>query len=408
MLLIIPIKTDSPVRRAPYVNFTLIAINVLVFFVTDVLGRFAGDGFGEAIKFRYHLNPANLSLSQFFTYQFLHGDIMHLLGNMLFLWIFGNSVNSKMGHIPYLLFYLSAGVFAGVGFALTSLNPCIGASGAIAGVTTAFLVLYPHSEITLFYWVWFYIGKWHIRAMILIVVKIILWDNILSPGLSGGFEHAMVAYEAHIAGYLYGFVVCFGLLMIRALPRDQYDIVALAKRYRQRTQLRAALSDPEARARAVYGRVAAMPAENANEVPISPEEVELQKMRAAVAELIAKGDFAGAVNAYDALMARDPAQVLSRQNILAIANQLMTAGQYPQAAVAYEKYLKTYPKDGESPRIKLMLGIIYAKYLQQNETAEPFLRESAESLTDPDQRAQASMWLESVLTAMGRGGPSVA
>ncbi|MBX3396212.1 MAG: rhomboid family intramembrane serine protease [Phycisphaerae bacterium] len=400
MLLAIPIKTDSPVRRAPYVNYGLIGLNVLIFVITNVIGV---SGLGDQIKDQYHLNPVGPELSQFFTYQFLHGDIMHLLGNMLFLWIFGNSVNSKMGQIPYLLFYLSAGVFAGVGFVLTSQNPCIGASGAIAGVTTAFLVLFPHSQITLFYWFWFYIGTWHIRAIILIIVKIILWDNIISPGLSGGFAYSQVAYEAHIAGYLFGFVVCFVLLMIRALPRDQYDIVAIVRRGRQRHIMRSMMADPAAQARAIYGRVAEVPGEQQIAERLSPEEEALVQMRSRVIELLANGDYTGAADAYEALLARDPGQVLSRQAMLAVANQFVAMSRYPQAAAAYEKYLKTYPRDTESPRVQLMLGIIYAKYLQQHATAEPLLRESADKLTDPEQRAQASQWLDVVLTALGRG-----
>lgn len=406
MFIFIPVRTDSPVRRVSYVNFALIAANVLIFMATDVFGRL-GDGFGETIKSRFHLNPANLSLFQFFTYQFLHGDFWHLFGNMLFLWIFGNSVNSKMGNIAYLFFYLAAGMFAGVGFALTSTNPCIGASGAIAGVTTAFLVLYPHSEITMFYWIWFYFGTWHIRALLLIGLKIILWDNILSPSLQGGFEYSQVAYQAHIAGYLFGFTLCLLLLLLRALPRDQYDIVALVRRYRQRSQMRLAMADPAAQARAVFGRVAAAPDEVPVARPVSPEEQEMMRLRAAVAEQVSRGDYATAADSYEAILAKDSTQLLPRQTLLAVANQLVTMGRHPQAAAAYEKYVRGYPRDGEVPRIKLMLGILYAKYLQQNEAAEAYLRESAESLTDPDQKAQASQWLQTVAAALGRG-PSVA
>ncbi len=396
-------------RRVPYVNFAVIAMNILIYVVTDVFGRAALGGFGDDLKREYMLDPSTLTLSQFFSYQFLHGDLLHLLGNMWFLWIFGNSVNSKMGNTAYLLFYLSAGVFAGVGFALTSQNPCIGASGAIAGVTTAFLVLFPHSRITMFYWMWFYVGTWQIKAMVIIVLKIILWDNIISPGLSGGAIHS-VAYEAHIAGYLFGFAICFALLLLRALPRDQYDILALAKRYYQRQQLRAVMADPQARARAVYGRVAVPVDETGvpKSTEPSPQELELLSMRSMVSELIAKNEFEAAVDAFERLLSRDTSQVLPRLAQIAIANQLKTMGRYPQAAAAYEAFLRAYPRDAEAPRVKLMLGIIYAKYLDQNEAAEPFLRESVAALTDPDQRDQASQWLEVVLSALGRGGTSPA
>ncbi len=390
-------------------NFAIIGINVVIYLATDLFGGAQNGGSGEEWKRKFLLDPAALKLWQFFTYQFLHGDLFHILGNMWFLWIFGNSVNSKMGNVCYLLFYLAAGVFAGVGFALSSQNPCLGASGAIAGVTTAFLVLFPHCEIKIFYWFFLFLGTFHLRATIMIVIKIILWDNILSPSLAQG-NYSGVAYEAHLAGYLFGFVLCFALLLVHALPRDQYDILAIVKRKIQRRQMAAAMADPDNQSRAIFGRVAA-PVARLTGRPVArvaqPMDDETIQLRTRIAEAMSKDDFAAAADLYEELNARDPNQVLPRMTMLAIANQLKILGRYPQAAAAYEKHLKTYATDPDVARIKLMLGIIYAKYLQQNETAEPFLRESAESLTDPDQREQAAQWLETVLAAMGRG-PSTA
>lgn len=396
-------------RRIPHVNHAFIVVNVLVYLFTNVFGASAyGDGVGEEWKRRLMLNPASLQLWQFFTYQFLHGDLLHILGNMWFLWIFGNAVNSKMGHLAYFLFYISAGVFAGVGFALTSVSPCLGASGAIAGVTTAYLVLFPHTEITMFYFFYF-IGTFHIRATLLIVLKIIVWDNIVAPGLSGGnFEQ--VAYEAHLAGYLFGFVIPFVLLLVKAIPRDQFDILAIARRRLQRHQMSVAVNEPEARSRAIFGRVAAPVARLAGlpvARPAKTMDEETIRLRTQIADAIGRNEFEAAAGAYEDLVTRDPEQVLPRQSMLSVANQLKIMGRYPQAAAAYEKYLGTYNRDPDVAQIKLMLGIIYAKYLQQNEAAEPFLRESAESLKDPTQREQAAAWLDTVLHALGRG-PSTA
>ncbi|MFQ5502643.1 MAG: rhomboid family intramembrane serine protease, partial [Phycisphaerae bacterium] len=318
----------------------------------------------------------------------------------------GNSVNSKMGNAAYLLFYLAAGIFAGVGFVSGAQNPCLGASGAIAGVTTAFLVLFPHSGITTFYWLWFYIGTMHIRAMLLIVAKIILWDNIISPSLSSGHGYSQVAYSAHIAGYFFGFTLCLFLLWIRALPRDQYDILALIKRFYQRQQFKAVMADPNARAQATFGRVAKTVSVHTGR-PVEARAVavdsEVVRLRAEIAELVNRGDYTGAADRYESLVVRDPSQCLPRQNMLMVANQLMTLGRYPQAAAAYEKHLETYPGDRDILQIKFLLGIIYAKYLQQHEAAEGFLRECAKRLTDPDQKKQATEWYQTVLTALGRG-----
>ncbi len=405
-MLLIPIRTDSPVRRAPRVNQSIILANVLVFLLLDVFSSWLGRGDDESIKRRLVIDPQNLELYQFFTYQFLHGDFWHIFGNMLFLWVFGNSVNSKMGNVSYLFFYLACGVFAGVGFAATSDAPCLGASGAIAGVTTAFLVLFPRSAVTVFYWLWLYVGTVQVQALLLIVLKIILWDNVISPNLSRGDEFVQVAYSAHIAGYLFGFLWCSLMLVIRALPRDQYDIIALVRRFRQRQEYRAMMADPNARAQATLGRVARPISSVTGEIveqPLSPAEMEIVRLRGEISDLLDRHDYLAAAEAYQALVVKDPTQCLPRGQMLAVANQLMTMSRYPQAASAYEKYLAAYPGDSEAEEIKLVLGILYAKYLEQPESAQKHLRDALGRLTNPDHVRQATHWLETATAALSRG-----
>ena len=390
-------------RRTPWVNYTLIALNVIIFIATDAVDDLTGRSLGDHFKSRWVLDPTALELRQFFTYQFLHGDVWHLLGNMLFLWVFGNSVNSKMGQLPYLFFYLASGVFAGVGFAKTTHNPCLGASGAIAGVTTAFLVLFPRANVTVFYWLWFYLGTMQIQALMLIGAKIIMWDNVLAPRISAG-EYTGVAYSAHIAGYVFGFFWSGLMLLIRALPRDQYDIAALIRRAYQRQQFRQAMSNPDVAARAQYGRVARPVTEYETSTPATISETE--RIRMEIGELIAQRNYEAAATAYQELIARDPSQCLSRRAMLDVANQLMIMSRYPQAAAAYEKYLKAYPGDTEVNQVKLMLGIIYAKYLKQFESARRYLRECTARLNNPDQLAQANHWLDEADTALGGASPA--
>lgn len=405
-MLLIPIRTDSPVRRAPRVNQSIILANVLVFLLLDVFSTWLGRGHDESLKRRLVIDPQNLALYQFFTYQFLHGDFWHIFGNMLFLWVFGNSVNSKMGNVTYLFFYLACGVFAGVGFAATSDAPCLGASGAIAGVTTAFLVLFPRSAVTVFYWLWLYVGTVQVQALLLIVLKIILWDNVISPSLSRGDEFVQVAYSAHIAGYLFGFLWCLFMLIVRALPRDQYDIIALVKRFRQRQEYRTLMADPNVRAKATLGRVARPISTTTGEIieqPLSPGEMEIVRLRGEISDLLDRHDYLAAAETYQALVVKDPAQCLPRGQMLAVANQLMTMSRYPQAASAYEKYLATYPGDSEAEEIKLVLGILYAKYLEQPESAQKHLRDALGHLTNPDHVRQATHWLETATAALSRG-----
>lgn len=383
----IPIATDTTIHRTPWVNYGLIAINVFIFMLESAARGptadrlfHAGMLIGEAPR-----------LYQFFTYQFLHAGVMHVAGNMLFLWVFGNAVNAKMGHLAYLFFYLAGGVAAGIGFALNSPNPLVGASGAIAAVTTAYLALFPRSRVTILYF-WFLIGTFELPSMILIVFKIILWDNILAPGIVGAGQ---VAFDAHLAGYAFGFASICALLAARVLPRDQFDIMALMRRWWQRQSMKAAMADPNAEARARFGRVAR---------PVSVDDLqvrsdgstandEVSERRVKINHAIERGQRDEATQLYEQLCEIDPRQVLGRVQQLEIANHYYSRERFPQAAAAYEKFLSNYPSAQEIPAIKLLLGIIYARDLHQFEVAEAHLRESLERITDERRREQALHWL---------------
>lgn len=406
MFIFFPIRTDSPVRRQPVVNIALIVLNVAAFLVTDTFSPIFGRGM-EEFRRRCMLDPQALELPQFITYQFLHGDHWHLLGNMVFLWVFGNSVCSKMGNAAYLLFYLAGGVFAGVGFALLDAAPCIGASGAIAAVTTAYLVLFPRSEVTIAYWLWLYFGSFHVQALLLIGVKIILFDNVIAPQLTPGDAVVSVAHSAHLAGYVFGFIVALAMLAVRALPRDHFDILSLWKRALQRAQMRSALADPNAAARAQLGRVAAAISPETGR-PIEDDAAapdEHAAARVEISELLSRGEYEAAARRYDELIARAPGQCLSPRQMLLIANQFAATQRHSQAAAAYETLLRNYPSVPDAEQVRLMLGIIYARYLQQYEPARRHLEACAPRLANPDLREQAAHWLAVAQAAVG-GAPA--
>src|SRR5271170_7234061 len=138
----IPIRTDSPLRSTPWMNWLLILANTVIFIAQqNVRGGLM----------RYQLSGADPHLLNFVTYAFLHGGTLHLVGNMIFLYAFGNNVNDRMGQLGYLGFYLAGAVVSGITFCLTDNSPIIGASGAVAAVTGAYLVLLPRSNITVVY-----------------------------------------------------------------------------------------------------------------------------------------------------------------------------------------------------------------------------------------------------------------
>ncbi len=410
-----PIATDTSIHRTPWVNYGLIAVNALVFLLPILAdggpARGAmpgGPTLTQWIEQHGALDGAEPQLYQFITYQFLHGGWGHILGNMLFLWIFGNPVNAKMGHVPYLLFYLAGGVFAATGYLWFHATGLVGASGSIAAVTTAYLVLFPRSHVSIFYWVYFFIGTFELPSMWLILLKLILWDNVISPHLSGP---AAVAFDAHLAGYAFGFVTTAIMLALHFLPRDQFDIVALWRRWFQRQSWRSAMSSPEARAQAQFGRVAR---------PITIDDVRtvddaaagpvdrVSQMRMQIAESLARNDRDTAASLYEQLLEIDSRQVLSRQQQLDVANQLYTLRRLPQAAAAYEKYLNAYGQitGDEAVHVRLLLGIIYARDLQQFEVSEGHLLQCLGQLRDERRRQQCVHWLNVSAAALGHPMPN--
>lgn len=405
-MLLLPIRTEAPVKRLPIVNWLLIGANVLIFLVLDVFAAAGDGGWGARIKQPLMLWPAALELHQFITFQFLHADPWHLAGNMLFLWLFGNAVNSKMGNVTYLMFYLACGVFSGLGFAWGEASlPCLGASGAIAGITTAYLVLFPRSDVTVVYW-FFILGTTHISSLVWILGKMILWDNFLAMRIAQqSAAVTSVAYEAHLAGYFIGFMLTCVMLWVRALSRDQYDILALLRRWYQRRMFAAALQGADAQARAVYGRVARIPGaepagdDNVGEVPLASGDPEAWRLRAEAMTCAANKDLPAAAVAYQRMIALQADQFLPRTHQRDVANQLTAMGLYPQAAEAYEKYLKHYPRAPDADQVQLMLAILYARDLKRLEQARSLLTQCLARLTDPRKRALATEWLAAVTPA---------
>ncbi|MDT7841926.1 rhomboid family intramembrane serine protease [Streptomyces justiciae] len=247
--MVIPVHDVNPVRRTPVVTYALIAANVLVFLYTPGLaGSVAGDSslsqlcHLQAFLDHYAAVPQELIHHQLprlvptgevgpggrgcvvgppgydkspfvsvFTAMFLHGGWLHLLGNMLFLLIFGNNVEDRMGHVRFALFYAVCGYAASYGFAFLNADsgdPLIGASGAIAGVLGAYLVLYPKARV----WVL-------VPFLIFLPLRLPAWlvlgfwfalQAVYSSG-EGVSDAGTVAYAAHIVGFLVGMLLAWPL-----------------------------------------------------------------------------------------------------------------------------------------------------------------------------------------------------
>ena len=367
--MIIPLGTDNRLRKTPIVNYAIIGLNLIVFVLALANGQSHSS---DNVAFSdYLLHPLAPRLHQFITYAFLHGSWMHIISNMLFLYIFGNNVNDKLGHRGYLLFYLAGAVFAGVGHSVLSSSPVLGASGAVAAVTGAYMVLFPLTRVMVLYWL-FFLGTFEVSAWVFIGLKLIFIDNFLARGTG-------VAYDAHVAGYLFGIISTLLLLHFNFLPASQFDMWAMINRWKRRKEFHSAAksgfgSDDNARKAEVKVK------------DVDPEKAaQIDKLRNELFEFAGAGDLNSASDIYLKLLEIDPEHVLPQQRHLDISNKLMQQGKYEYAATAYELFLKRFVRYQFIEQVQLMLGLLYARYLDNPGRARELLEKAREKLADPVQ-----------------------
>lgn len=216
----IPLKDENPTQTFPFVTISLIVINILVFIYEYTLSqetlRLTIERFGIVPYYLTHLSYAldPSGIPRFYTLitsTFFHGGILHLAFNMLFFWIFGNNIEDVLGHIKFILFYLLSGIIAGISQALItphSTVPIIGASGAVAGILGAYLVLYPRARILTLFWFFFFIRIVRIPTVVFLGFWFLI--QILYAGTGGG-----VAWFAHIGGFIAGVIMILPVWMRR-------------------------------------------------------------------------------------------------------------------------------------------------------------------------------------------------
>jgi membrane associated rhomboid family serine protease len=212
--MIFPIKDDNPTRRRPILTVALIVTNILV----HIYQFFQGEGAARVVA-QFGLIPYEVihgveltpeaafpSSLTIFTSMFLHGGWMHLGGNMLYLWIFGNNIEDRLGLVRFLIFYLLSGVFAVFLFVATGPNtqvPLIGASGAVSGLLGAYALHYPRARVlTLIFFGWFVRMVW-VPAIFVLGIWFIMQLLFALPTI-GTASGGGVAYMAHVGGFVFG------------------------------------------------------------------------------------------------------------------------------------------------------------------------------------------------------------
>jgi membrane associated rhomboid family serine protease len=212
---LIPLRDINPTKRFPIITLSLIVLNVLVFLYELALGGVDGEQF----LYSFALIPKRLfypdatsiggipAAATIFTSMFLHGGFLHVGGNMLYLWIFGNNVEDAMGRIRYVVFYLLSGLCAAYAHAFmnkASLTPMIGASGAVSGVLGAYLLLFPRARVMTLIMFGFYVRTVPVPAMVVLGLWFVL--QILNAMIAGGAAGG-VAWYAHLSGFVAGMLL---------------------------------------------------------------------------------------------------------------------------------------------------------------------------------------------------------
>ena len=208
-----PYKDDNPTKSFPSVTIGIIVLNIVVF-ILQVLS--SGDG--QRIVFAYGAIPHNIvSLEStqpihpfltIFTSMFMHGGLFHIFGNMLYLWIFGNNIEDRIGHFRFIIFYFFCGIIAAFSHTLAAADsnvPMIGASGAVSGVLGAYLLLFPYARVHTVIFLGFFVQTVQIPALIVIgfwaIIQIV--NGLITQGL---LNQGGVAWFAHVGGFIAGLV----------------------------------------------------------------------------------------------------------------------------------------------------------------------------------------------------------
>lgn len=211
----LPLSDDNPTERTPAVTVAFIVACSLVFLYQSSLGSASGETFVyqygaiPSIVFGQASLPREIATipayATILTSMFLHGSWMHLIGNMLYLWVFGNNIEDVMGHGRFIVFYVGCGILAALSHALTdptSTVPMVGASGAISGVLGAYLLLFPHARVLLLAPV---VGTTYVPAGLVLGFWFVM--QVLSGGANLGSQGGGVAFFAHIGGFVVGMLL---------------------------------------------------------------------------------------------------------------------------------------------------------------------------------------------------------
>ncbi len=393
--MLIPLGTDRPLRRPTLTTYVLIGLNIALFLVKGSLERSDPSRAAAFMDWGVLTPPgspgdniwsleawAGFRWWTLISYAFLHANYWHIGGNMLVLYVFGPNIEDRFGRLWFLLFYLLGAVVSGAMQILFAHNPVIGASGAIAACTGAYLVMFPRTNVKAFFFLY---GRVTLISAWWFIGFSIAMDLFMQGFGRGGIGFGMgggdnVAHLAHLGGYGFGIVVALLLLGFKLIPREPYDLFTMGRQAYRRRQFRAAEHAAQQKVQQHWARAKG---------PTPEQQQEADALAAARADVVAK------VNAFDlpaaAIAYKKLADTyanfiggttLSRRYQYDLANYFYSIKDHNAAVYAYERFLEAYPKDPDAGHIKLLLGMIHARALNDPIKAKHLITESLKDLDD--------------------------
>jgi len=399
-IVLIPLGTDRPNERKPVVTHTLIAINIGVFVAMAVLGAAEPD-LANRVTGWGAVGRRDFGFWQPITSAFFHAGFMHIFGNMIFLLVFGPPVEDRFGRVGFTVFYLAGAIASALAHIGVEQAPAIGASGAVAAVSGAFLVLFPKTHIKCFVF-FLVIGVFMIPSWWLIGLYIVLdlFAQVFSPANG-------IANIAHLGGYGFGMGIALFLLVTHILPREPYDLFSILRQRHRKRAFAAAGKDRQAQiARVRTDR----PQPAHRQDPVSDE---IAEARSAIGSLIAREELDKAADQYlamldkykDKVQAQDGAHArpltMHRDAQYQIANTLYQRGDRIPAANAFSRLLDTYPADPERHIIAVLIARTRAQDQDDPVGAIELLEELSDRAHDDDTRALIDAELETIRAMTG-------
>ncbi len=355
----------------------LLAINLVVFATMTAMERVRPD-LAESVYGWGLLNPHDLHWWGFLSYAFLHGGVLHIGFNMLFLWVFGPPVEDRFGRVGFTLFYLAGAAASGAAHVFFEDAPVLGASGAIAAVTGAFLIMFPRTQIKCLTLLGG--GTVMVPAAAFIAFAIVI--DLVFHGFSVGRG---IARLAHLGGYAMGGATALALLGMGALPREPFDVFTMIRQARRRKVLREAVQESQ--------HAIGSTAKGERDAVGEPDRA-LQDARAEVSRRLGMGELAVAAETYEALLNNFPTgsrahTTMSRRHQLDLGNFYFSSGAHAMAAETYERYAAAYPDDRESPNVLVLAALVATRHLNDPVRARAALAAIKRRLDDPEHDALA-------------------